>query len=140
MVTLGQVLAYLFPGITFGPSAECEVYDEQIHAWRLPQPQPTPAEIEAARKPAALALVTERIKSEARRRILARLPEWRQANATALAVELVALGQTNGPEWDALQAAWAWVRATRAHSDALEAQAAALDDPLTLDLSAGWPE
>jgi hypothetical protein len=48
------VLAYLFPGITFGPNADCSIVGEGITAWRRPEPQPTPAEIAAA-KPAAQA-------------------------------------------------------------------------------------
>ena len=49
-------LAYLFPGITFGPGADCAVANEVVTSWRRPEPQPTPEEIEAARLPAAKAL------------------------------------------------------------------------------------
>lgn len=87
-----------------------------------------------------LTQVIPAIKEEARKRIVSVLPEWKQANATARAVELVSLGQASGPEWEAMQSAWAWVKAVRAHSDILEAQAALLDHPLTLDITAGWPE
>lgn len=87
----------------------------------------------------ALPVVQARIKEEARQRIVAVMPEWKQANATARAVELISLGQASGAEWDALQAAWAWVKAVRDHSNSLEAQAAAMDDPLALDITVGWP-
>lgn len=86
-----------------------------------------------------LAQVTAAIKETARARITAVMPEWKQANATARAVELVSMGQTSGPEWEAMQAAWAWVKAVRAYSDALEVQAAALEHPMSLDISANWP-
>jgi hypothetical protein len=73
-MNLTAALAHLFPGLTFGPSGECRVEvnggAEFIAEWRRPEPQPTAAEIEAARKPAALALVTERIKAERDRREL----------------------------------------------------------------------
>lgn len=79
------------------------------------------------------------VKLKARAVILARMPEWKQANATARAVELVSLGQASGPEWQAMQAAWAWVRSVREYSDRLEAAVAASDDPGSIDISTGWP-
>lgn len=108
--------------------------------WMSEQPQPTPEEIEAARLPAERAIVVARIKAKARSLILARLPEWKQANATARAVELISLGQASGQEWEALQAAWAWVKSVRDYSNTLEAQAAQSTEPLALDIDSGWPD
>ena len=59
-------------GLGFVPLDDFKVAEDagtwRITAWFSAQPQPTPAEIKAARKPAALALVTERIKAERLRR------------------------------------------------------------------------
>lgn len=67
------------------------------------------------------------IKSEARRRITGRYPEWKQSNMTARGVELQDIWRRNGAwsaseqtEADALAAAWAWITAVRAASDAIE--------------------
>jgi hypothetical protein len=77
MVTLSAVLQCLYPGIVIGirsidPRVDCELANDgsgdRLVSWHRPEPQPTPAEIEAARKPAALALVTERIRAERLRR------------------------------------------------------------------------
>jgi len=68
------------------------------------------------------------IKGEAYRRIVARYPEWRQANMTARGVELQDIWRRNGAwsaaeqsEADILTAAWAWIKAVRTASDAIEA-------------------
>ncbi len=83
------------------------------------------------------------VKNEARRRILARYPDWKQANMTARGVELVHL-KTRRPwtaeeqaEADALQAAWDWVKAVRSASDVIEEM-----NPIPLDLADNkyWPE
>jgi hypothetical protein len=83
------------------------------------------------------------VKAEARRRILARFPEWRQANMTAQGVELlnirVAVGswtQAQAQEAAALFAAWDWIKAVRAASDAIEAL-----EPIPADLADDgyWP-
>lgn len=67
---IADALAYL----GFDPLRDFQVRDDgagpYIAKWYSEQPQPTTAEIEAARKPAALALVTERIKAERDRREL----------------------------------------------------------------------
>jgi hypothetical protein len=83
------------------------------------------------------------VKDEARRRILARYPDWRQANMTARGVELV--HAKTRKEWtpeeqaeaDALQAAWDWVKAVRAASDVIEAL-----QPIPVDFrdDKHWPE
>lgn len=66
------------------------------------------------------------IRAEARRRILARYPEWRQQNMTARAVELVDKGVDNltseeAAERAAIAAAWEWIKSVRAASNDLEA-------------------
>jgi hypothetical protein len=68
------------------------------------------------------------VKVEARNRILARFPEWKQANLTARGVELQDIWRLNGAwtaqeqaEADALNAVWAWIKSVRAASDAIEA-------------------
>lgn len=68
------------------------------------------------------------VKNEARRRILDRFPDWKQANMTARGVELQDIWRRVGAwteieqaEADALTGAWAWIKAVRAASDAIEA-------------------
>lgn len=139
-MTLSVTIAYLFPGINLAPGGDCEIVEGEIAAWRLPTPQPTQDEIDAAAPAAQQAAKISAIKVGARARILARLPEWKQANMTARAVELVSLGQASGPEWEAMQAAWNWIKAVRAHSDALEAAVQQSNDPASVDIETGWPE
>jgi hypothetical protein len=110
--------------------------------WLSNKPRPTDAEIAAAALPAAKAAKKQQIKAATRAHILARYPEWRQANLTARAVELVSLGQTTGPEWGQMQAIWNWIKATRARSDLLESDVdncttAEAVEQLTIG---GWPE
>jgi hypothetical protein len=110
--------------------------------WLSTKPRPTDAQIAAAALPAAKAAKTQQIKAAARARILARYPEWRQANLTARAVELVSLGQTTGPEWGQMQAIWNWIKATRARSDLLESD---VDNCTTVEAVeqltiGGWPD
>jgi hypothetical protein len=110
--------------------------------WLSTKPRPTDAEIAAAALPAAKSAKKQQIKAAARARILARYPEWMQANLTARAVELVSLGQTTGPEWGQMQAIWDWIKATRARSDLLEAD---VDNCTTVEAVeqltiGGWPE
>lgn len=87
------------------------------------------------------------IKDEARRRILARYPEWKQLNMTKRAMQLVdirhdrLLTEVEEFERQALIAASAWVDAVRTRSDELEAQVPA--DPAGIyafDPLAGWDE
>lgn len=68
------------------------------------------------------------VKDEARRRILERFPEWKQQNMTARGVELQDIRREKGTwtieeaaEAAALREAWAWIRAVRAASNAIEA-------------------
>lgn len=121
------------------------VQDERgvrLTRWLSTKPRPTDAEIAAAALPAAKAAKKAAIKQAARTRILARYPEWRQANLTARAVELMSLGQTTGSEWSQMQAIWDWIKATRARSDLLEAD---VDNCTTVEAVeqltiGGWPE
>lgn len=71
------------------------------------------------------------IKAEARRRIVTRLPEWKQANMIARMTELLKVGADswtpeNQAEVAALEYLWDWVKAVRAKSDELEATAAGM--------------
>ncbi len=85
----------------------------------------------------------KRVKDEARRRILAIYPVWKQANLTARAVELVELKHDNTTwtvdeqtEADVIQAIWDWVKSVRTASDDLEAQ-----NPVPVDFidDKHWP-
>lgn len=67
-------------------------------------------------------------KAEANRRIIAILPEWKQRNYTARAVEKVAAGEVGDDEWNAMQTSWQQIKAVRVASDAIEAEIAALTD------------
>lgn len=70
----------------------------------------------------------QQIKEQARADILERYPEWRQANMTARAVELLEL-QAAGKPWSEAEAAealqireaWTWIKERRSQSDAEEA-------------------
>lgn len=88
----------------------------------------------------AIPLETQKlaVKNEARRRILARFPEWKQTNMVARSVELQDVWRKVGAwtaeeqaEADALAAAWAWIKAIRLRSDQLEAL-----DPIPEDYAA----
>lgn len=72
--------------------------------------------------------LTAETKAEANRRILAILPEWKQRNYTARAVEKVAAGEVGDDEWNAMQTAWQQIKAIRVASDAIEAEINALTD------------
>lgn len=80
------------------------------------------------------------VKLEARRRIVDRYPDWKQTNMIARSVELVKKGAALTPdevtETEQLEAVWAWIKAVRATSDAIEQMA-----PIPLDYNddARWP-
>lgn len=91
----------------------------------------------------AVDVLKDRVKVEARRRILARYPDWKQVNMTARGVELQDAWRQNGSwteteaaEAAALQSVWAWIKAVRAASDAIEAIT-----PIPADYAADarWP-
>lgn len=91
---------------------------------------------------AAPSPTTDSVRAEARRRILSAFPEWKQANMTARAVELVdklvrgeTLTDAEADERAAIDAAWGWIKAVRAASNALES-----DPPSDYAADAHWPE
>lgn len=100
----------------------------------------TPEEIAGMR-----AAKMAQIKAEARRRILRRFPEWKQANMTARGVELTNIRHSRAwtaeerAESDALANAWTGIKAVRTRSDELEASipdnAAGI---AAFDPAAGW--
>jgi len=129
----------------FSPDEFEVVQDEhgvRLARWLSTKPCPTDAEIAAAALPAAKAAKKAEIKAAARAQILARYPEWMQANLTARAVELVSLGQTTGPEWGQMQGIWDWIKDTRARSDLLEADVDNCTTVAAVEQLAigGWPE
>lgn len=78
---------------------------------------------------AAVAIDSQKlsVKNEARRRILARFPEWKQTNMVARGLELQEIWRQSGvwkpeeqAEANALAGAWGWIKAVRAASDLLE--------------------
>lgn len=77
---------------------------------------------------AAKSSLIARVKAEANRRILAILPEWKQRNYTARAVEKLAAGEVGDDEWSAMSAAWTAIKAVRVASDAIEAEISTLTD------------
>jgi len=92
------------------------------------------------------AMRIERVKAEAGSRILAVLPDWKQRNLTARAVELTALGQANWSaeelaEWQAGQALWDWVKATRAATETFAAAIDAETEPAAaVAVQPVWPD
>lgn len=58
-----------------------------------------------------------RINQQASDKILNLYPQYKQANMTARAIELIALGEIGGTEWIAIQTAWDWVKSIRAASN-----------------------
>ena len=133
MADLGRTLKYLYPdgGWEVGDDPH-DGLGPRITRWDLPIPQPSPAVISAAHANALRADAVMATKAEAGRRILARFPDWKQANMTARAVEIVAakqgrlLSETETAEETALHAAWAWIKAVRSRSDEIETSLADL--------------
>lgn len=81
--------------------------------------------------------VVELIKAEAGRRILREYEDWRQRNMIRREVVLGRIETPSGPETTELAelvAAFAWIDAVRAASDALEA-----DPPEDISDDANWP-
>lgn len=75
----------------------------------------------------------QQVKTEAMRRILAILPEWKQRNLTAQAVVLAAKGAANWTAeeqaaWEAGTALWGRIVAIRTASDVIEAMDPIPDD------------
>lgn len=86
------------------------------------------------------------IKEEARRRILAFLPDWKQSNFNAQ------INEFNDARWsrsltpqetaqlEYMRSQWERAKAIRAASDAKEAALQTWADVINHDMSAGWPE
>jgi hypothetical protein len=85
MADISRQIAYLYPGITFGPGRDCLIDGDAdaIAEWRHPSPQPTPAQLAAAELPAAKAASIAANRAECSRRIFARYPAGRQLSALA---------------------------------------------------------
>ena len=111
-----------------------------INGQRVPMTPEEAAEFEASRLPPPPTV--QDVKTEAGRRILERYPEWRQANMTARAVQLVdiklerELTAEEVAEEAALKASWAWISTVRLTSDAIEQM-----DPIPqgFDADGRWP-
>ncbi|WP_421849893.1 hypothetical protein [Oricola sp.] len=97
---------------------------------------------EVSRTRQDIAVTVDMVKDEARRRILALYPDWKQANMTARGVDLLniesarALTSAESAEKTAIQAAWDAIKAIRAKSDEIEAMT-----PIPADFTADsyWP-
>ena len=85
MADISRQIAYLYPGITFGPGRDCLIDGDAdaIAEWRHPSPQPTPAQLAAAELPAAKQFAIAANRAECSRRIYARYPAGRQLSALA---------------------------------------------------------
>jgi hypothetical protein len=141
MTTLLHAVAALRPASAFtmepGDFATLRWQDPDCDPPTLEEVRAKQAELEAADRVNA-------VKAEARRRITQRFPDWKQANMTARGVELlnirVAAGSWTAPqaqEAGELGAAWDWIKAVRAASNAIEALA-----PIPADFASDtrWPE
>ena len=161
---LSQTLAHMFPGIDLERECVLENGDDgpRIAQWHRSEPQPTSKQIEAAAHPAALALVTQRIKTDRDRRKLAGTPVGANIfhsdpDSRIQQIGLVMMGAAlpAGIMWKTVggdfvemtpvlagqifQATAARDVALFAAAEAHIAAAAASDDPLAYDFSAGWP-
>lgn len=104
----------------------------------VPDPNASPGQwlFDDDTKARVLSVVISEIKAAARAQITAVFPDWKQTNMTARGVELtfaLASGATfakeETAEIDMLNAAWAWIKSIRAHSNDLEAEVKKLDLP-----------
>ena len=80
------------------------------------------------------------VRAEAQRRIYDAYPQWMQANMTARGLELLRKGEANwtageAAEVAALDAAWDWIKAVRAASNAMEGA-----PPADYADDSNWPE
>ena len=133
-----------------------------IARWGCAEPRPTEEQIEAAKHPAALALATQRIKAERDRRKIAGTPVGAHVfhsdpDSRIQQIGLVMMGAAlpAGIMWKTVGGAFVEMtptlagqifQATAARDVALFAAAeahiaaaAASDDPLAYDFTAGWP-
>lgn len=88
------------------------------------------------------------IKDHARQIILARVPEWKQANLNARVAELLDIRMSAGlspaeqAEMDALKTVWGWVKSVRDTSNTHESSLMATTSfsaALAYDWRIGWP-
>jgi len=130
MQRIAEAIKWLHPDADFRSNVRIENDGSgpRIVEWALGVNPPTDAQLQAAiAEIDAAGPPPELVKAEARRRILAAYPEWKQANMTARGVELMRIRMTRAwtadeqSEADALQAAWDWIKGIRTKSDALEA-------------------
>ena len=164
---LPQVIGYLCHGIDL--ESGCRIVDRgdgaglQIAEWNDPRPQPTPDEIEVAAKPAAVAIVTQRIKSERdRRKELGvavgahRFHSDDPSRIQQLGLVMMGASMPAGIKWKTMDGSFAdmtpqlaqQIFAAQAARDMALfavceqhiAAAALADDPLAYDYSAGWPD
>lgn len=120
---IGEIL-----GWKFGHAPGIRTRGEEIIAWPdVLGPLPTSEQIAAWRDEYDDKARKLRIKGKAREIILAKFPEWKQANMTAHAVQLtrkLLAGSITAAELAILDQyeneAWAWVKAVRDASDAAE--------------------
>jgi hypothetical protein len=104
------------------------IKDKASAEWNLAVIDGYAAKIAAIESQKSITVVNQaHVKEEARRRILEKYPEWKQANLTARMVELNKIRADEGSwtdgeqiEVDAIQSAWDWVKSVRTASDALE--------------------
>lgn len=165
--SLSQCLAHIYPDLDF--ELGCVLQDDadgngpRIVAWNDPRPQPTPDEIEVAAKPAAVAIVTQRIKSERdRRKELGvtvgahRFHSDDPSRIQQLGLVMMGASMPAGIKWKTMDGTFADMTPTLAQQVfAAQAQrdmtlfavceqhiagARAADDPLKYDYSAGWPD
>ena len=161
---LAQTLKSLFPGIDL--ETDCTLVDEgqgpRIARWNRPEPQPTADQIAAAIRPAALALVTQRIKADRDRRKVLGTPVGPNTfhgdpDSRIQQIGLVMMGASlpTGIMWKTVGGAFVEMTpqlagqifqatasrdvALFAAAEAHIAAAAASTDPLAYDFSAGWP-
>lgn len=80
---LATKLTHLFPDIDF--LVDCKLQDDgngpYIATWNRPEPQPSQAEIDAVAVPALKQFKLSQIRAEAKTRIEAIYPQWRQLDA-----------------------------------------------------------
>ncbi len=141
---IAEALWHMYPGIVLGPRGEgdASIVDDgsgpYIAEWRKSEPQPTNDEIAHHYALYAKAQKLANVKTFARNLILSKFPEWKQANMTARAVEILSASGTNTTEWEELQNAWAWIKQVRTYSNELES--AIVNGNSELDITSGWPE
>lgn len=130
---LSDALKYIYPDLDFRNG--CRLIDRSdgagvvIAEWLDPRPQPTQAEIDAAVLPGRKAVRIAAIRAEARQRIEATYPDWRQRSA--------ALGLYPAEYVSTMQAAIASVIA--ASNTAEDAVDAAADVAAVEAVTVTWP-